>query len=150
MYFLIYLFFLHFLSDFILQSRKMGQKKSSSPVWLLKHISIIFVTFVIGVMIYWNYNNDVVPSENWDDNLFFLLTPLDIMKMSFKNAGIHLIIDATLWNIYGLLLVWRTGQSRDFLRNNYNFMGDKWFFYTIGFDQFLHLATLACVYEGLY
>lgn len=70
---LLFLVLTHFIADFILQSRKMGQKKSSHIGWLAAHIAIIFVAFL----------------------------PFGL-EFSAWNALTHAIIDATLWNVYKL------------------------------------------------
>ncbi|NVM46737.1 MAG: DUF3307 domain-containing protein [Candidatus Lokiarchaeota archaeon] len=61
----------HFVADFILQSREMGQKKSSSIKWLSLHISIIFICFL----------------------------PFGL-EFALYNALIHAIIDGSIWNLY--------------------------------------------------
>jgi len=68
---LVLLFFIHFIADFILQSREMGQKKSSSWKWLGYHTTIIFLAFVYF---------------GW--------------KFALVNAAIHAIIDRNIWGLY--------------------------------------------------
>lgn len=72
---IIYMMVTHFIADFLLQTRKMGQLKSSKPLWLLAHISIIFICFI----------------------------PFGF-KFAMSNALIHAIIDALLWNVYKVLV----------------------------------------------
>lgn len=61
----------HFIADFLLQSRTMGQKKSSSLKYLSMHIVIIFLCFL----------------------------PFGL-KFAAANALIHMLIDGTIWNVY--------------------------------------------------
>lgn len=63
----------HYVADFVLQSRKMGQNKSSSLKYLSLHVLIIFLCFL----------------------------PFGL-KFAFYNALIHAIIDGTIWNGYKL------------------------------------------------
>lgn len=110
--------FVHFVADFLAQSRKMGKLKASHPLWLLFHIGIIFI--------------------------FFL--PFGV-KFSMMNAVGHLIVDAVLWNAYKLSVKIRHPKAR---AETFKYWGDKWFYSTIGFDQFLHYATLWYCYQNFY
>lgn len=61
----------HFIADFLLQSREMGKRKSSESKYLLAHLAIQFACFA----------------------LFGL-------KFAFYNALVHGIIDWNIWRIY--------------------------------------------------
>ncbi len=63
---------LHFISDFLLQTRKIAQKKSSDYLALFLHCIIVFVVF-------------------W---------PFFGIKFAALNAFIHAVIDRNVWNIY--------------------------------------------------
>ena len=132
---MIYYFFLHFLADFILQSREMGKKKSSELKWLGLHIGIIFSVFLVGT--------------------------LDI-EFAFWNAIIHMCIDAVIWKGYKSI-VWHK-YTGDFwpkdkkekvrglikqISQKHKYWEDSWFYTTIGFDQFLHAATIIFLLEYL-
>lgn len=65
----------HFVADFILQRREVGQKKSSSPRHLAEHIAIIFVCFL----------------------------PFGL-QFALYNALIHAVIDASIWNLYKVVV----------------------------------------------
>lgn len=139
---LLWLFFLHFLADFVLQSRKMGRNKSSDPIWLLKHIGIIFAVFLIGT-----FN----------------------LKFATYNALIHAVIDAFIWKGYALT-VWKRRRSllkpwymeydnpknthrkqevKQALKREFKYWEDHWFYLTIGLDQFLHAATIFLILNYL-
>lgn len=131
---LAYMFILHFIADFLLQSREMGKNKSSNYTYLFKHISIIFAVIFIGL----------IP---------FLGLKLAFV-FAFYNALVHMIIDKFIWNIYKLMVYKsflrdfiKTGQSNKdeyiaIRTDKFKFYEDHWFYATIGFDQLLHALTL--------
>lgn len=108
-----WLFVLHFVSDFLLQPRKMATKKSSHWGWWSAHVAITWMVFLEG---------------GW-----LLGLPL---WFSFANAGAHGLIDAVIWRAYKWAAIKR-GKGDDF-----HYWEDHWFYTTIGFDQLLHGATL--------
>lgn len=118
---LLILFLVHFVSDFLLQSRKMGENKSTSMPWLVGHIGIIFICFV-------------------PFGLFFAMC----------NAISHLLLDGCLWNIYklgwGIVFKGRIKEdpvlTMDGELHRHKYWKDYWFYTTIGFDQMLHLIFL--------
>lgn len=129
----VYYFLLHFIADFLLQSRKMGKKKSSELKWLYYHLMIVNLVFIIGLM----------PVIGIEKASIFALC----------NTLIHGIIDAFIWKLYAWS-VWkryrpiidvseieRNLQKED-LSKNFKYWEDSWFYSTIGLDQFLHGATI--------
>ena len=125
-----YILFLHFVADFLLQSREMGKKKSSELYWLFQHLGIQF--FVIGI------------------GSLFVLGAHSIWFAIF-NTLIHGIIDWNIWRLYK----WSAGyRIRNKLRSAYaaaafdaevakwQYWEDHWFYATIGLDQFLHASTI--------
>ena len=133
----IYYFLLHFIADFLLQSREMGKNKSSSIKYLAAHIAIIFSVFAVGTL-----------------NLEF----------AFWNAIIHMVIDACIWKGYAFS-VWRRRHSilghtwepttnndwiaKKKLKEDFKYWEDPLFYKTIGLDQFLHGATILYLLETL-
>lgn len=138
------MFILHFIADFLLQSREMGKNKSSNYTYLFKHISIIFAV------------------------IFVALIPFLGLKLAFifslSNALIHAVIDKFIWNFYKAFVVWkmkrdsfrwtwmngnlniphevRAAEKLKELESEFKFYEDHWFYATIGFDQLLHALTL--------
>jgi hypothetical protein len=123
----------HFIADFILQSREMGKKKSQEVKWLLAHLSIQFLAF-----------------------LFFG------WKFALANAAIHGVIDWNIWRLYKLFVSKRfavvdafnhplfTKQSPvSSAAPEFRYWEDHWFYATIGLDQLLHGVTLVLLAEIL-
>lgn len=134
---LAYMFILHFIADFLLQSREMGKNKSSNYTYLFKHISIIFAV------------------------IFVALIPFLGLKLAFifslSNALIHAVIDKFIWNFYKAFVFRKLVKKyelkfpdrKEAAPNyakaegmSYPYYEDHWFYATIGFDQLLHALTL--------
>lgn len=132
---LIWLMVLHFVADFILQSREMGKKKSSELKWLAYHLAIQFTVFCL---------------VGW--------------KFALANALIHGVIDWHIWKGYKIIAHYRLMRRADLsswmngnlniphevrraekygeLLKDFQYWEDHWFYTTIGFDQLLHMSTL--------
>jgi hypothetical protein len=114
-----YLLFLHFVSDFILQTRYMATNKSIRVSVLLEHLAIIGLTFVIG------------------------LSPLTGLLRATAYTGINIVIhgliDWNIWNVYKYWVGRRLGTKR---LDGFRYWEDHLFYVTIGFDQLLHALTL--------
>lgn len=117
----------HFVSDFLLQSRAMGKNKSSSIKYLFIHIAIIFVTF-IPLSVY-------------------LLGPQIGLTFAVLNALVHMIIDASIWNLYKLSVRFRFGPN--VIPSEYKYWEDHLFYSTIGLDQLLHVLTIVYLLGGV-
>ena len=126
---MIYLYILHFIADFILQSREMGQKKSTEFKWLAKHLGIQFIIFFIGL-------------------IFF--DPIYAFIFATINSFFHGIIDWNIWKFYKLSVYYRIKKDpeHNLLPENkselekWQYWKDHLFYTTIGFDQMLHMITL--------
>lgn len=118
---LIYLMFLHYIADFILQSRDMGKNKSNSIKYLLGHLLIIFTIFLAGMAIFFDRET--------------------CLRFTLSNTVIHGIIDLFIWKYYVVSVKLRKLRSL-FGPLGFQFWDDKWFYSFIGFDQFLHYATI--------
>lgn len=121
---------IHFIADFLLQSREMGKKKSTDPSWLIKHLGIQFLAF-----------------------LLFLapILELNAIWFAFLNAVIHGIIDWNIWRLYKIH-AYRSiadNPNHPLLTGNpaepWKYWEDHWFYATIGFDQLLHGLTLVAL-----
>lgn len=110
---------LHFIADFILQSREMGKKKSQKFNWLVKHLCIQFLIFY----------------------------PFTSLQFSFVNALIHGIIDWYIWKAYKYSVVKRFPLEKYTFYVDFKYWEDHLFYTTIGFDQMLHTATLISLYQ---
>lgn len=141
-----YLMLLHFIADFLLQSREMGKKKSSEVVWLIRHLFIQTAIFYAGLSPFLLLG--VISGEK------FLLLPL-------LNSVVHGIIDWNIWNFYKLsahhrIMAIVKSSSEDELESAYKaavtdwkYWEDHWFYATIGFDQLLHTVTLLILWSVL-
>lgn len=107
----------HFVADFLLQSREMGKKKSSELHWLLGHLAIQLLAFFIVLL----------PFTEW------------AFVFALLNATIHGVIDWNIWRLYKLSVVRR---FPDVNPATYQYWEDHWFYATIGLDQLLHGLTL--------
>jgi len=144
---MIKLFFLHFLADFILQPREMGKKKSSDFRWLFGHLAIQFLVFLPFVG--WRLSamntllHGIIDRNIW--NLYKLRahfsTLKDIREMEQEVFKGHLITKTKTGKTPKRLKVWRNNWYKHYVRD-YEYWEDHWFYVTIGFDQFLHAATL--------
>lgn len=108
---LIYIFFLHWVGDFVLQSRWMGNNKSKNWFALAFHVAV------------------------YENVLFFgLIAYPGALKFAVINMIIHFFIDAI------------TSRASGFFFKKNNIYA---FFTVIGFDQFLHAATLMLTFHYL-
>lgn len=149
---LAWMFVLHFVADFIFQSREMGQKKSSEWTWLAKHLMIQHAVFLV------------------------FLAPFVGIKLALifatVNALIHGLIDWNIWRLYKLSahirikkdiavldkimvkdpMIDHEGLMEEAYQDkvkNWKYWEDHLFYTTIGFDQLLHGLTLILLF-GLF
>lgn len=127
----IVLFFLHFIADFILQSREMGKNKSSHFPTLVKHCFIQLAVFLIGGAAWLSYLNPGAP---------FYIILIVAGKFALVNAIIHGVIDWNIWKGYKYFATKRAAKLA--VPESYAYWEDHWFYTTIGLDQFLHAATI--------
>ena len=116
----------HFVADGLLQSREMGKKKSSEPIWLAKHLAIQFIAFLLATVFFTRY----------------------ALPFALANAAIHGIIDWNLWRGYKLYAykAIKNNPKHPLLTGSktepWKYWEDHWFYTTILFDQMLHGLTL--------
>ena len=158
---LAYMMLIHFIADFLLQSREMGKNKSVYFPVLLQHVSIQLAAFA------------------------FLLTPFLGPKLAIifavSNAIIHGVIDWYIWRLYKLSVANRLlkileeddtckewpgfesqahhdmamlGNASDeekvrLAAASWRFWEDHWFYTTIGLDQLLHALTIIFLFSVL-
>ena len=104
--------FLHFVGDFLLQSRRMATRKSKHTGALVSHAWVIWL-----VMLPFGF------------------------YFAVANAFLHGLQDHYVWRLYGKRFT-RKGRG-------YHYWNDYWFYATIGFDQFLHAATLVVLLKWM-
>lgn len=131
MYLLIYILILHFIADFLLQSREVATNKSSKLSYLGEHLIILHLTISI-----------------------LLLPVVGLIKavtFSLLNVLIHGVIDWYIWRVYKWNVMRQIKKA--FPNGNWIEIGklfkyyeDHWFYATIGFDQLLHVITLIVLY----
>lgn len=132
---LIILLITHYIADFLLQSRRVGENKSRNCFVMLEHIFIILFCFCIpGVLLV-----GIEPG----------------IKLALFNATIHFAIDKGLSILYGLSVLMRTPGSSDAINETLNswryekkYIKDKVFWDTIGLDQLLHILTIIILYSA--
>lgn len=128
----IYMFFLHFLADFILQSREMGKNKSNNFNYLVGHVLIQVVVFFVG--------------------LSFLLSYPKAYQIACLNGFIHGIIDWYIWRGYKWTVKRKLDKhyeddqvAKAYAAANWEYWNDKTFYTFIGLDQMLHFTTIVLV-----
>ena len=118
----------HFVADFLMQSREMGKKKSSEPIWLLQHLIIQYCVFTIVLLPFFDLHHVT---------LFVIF-----------NTIIHGVIDWNIWRFYKAYAYRAIAKNpkHPLLTENpaepWKYWEDHWFYATIGFDQGLHSITL--------
>lgn len=132
MFLFVYVFFLHFLADFVFQSREMGEKKSTNFNYLMVHVAIQLVTVFLGLM--------------------QVVDPVKAYQIASVNAFIHGLIDLFIWRLYKYDVARRlknhyqdNEEGMEFASIHWEYWKDKAFYTTIGFDQFLHYSTIVLV-----
>jgi len=138
----LYLVFLHFVADFVLQDRETAKTKSTQFGSLFLHLCVQFCIFASGLLL--------------------VVDPFTTMKFAFYNTIIHGIIDWNIWKGYKALAHYRIMASMDNnlppdrMREQYTYRvinwawyDDYWFWTTVGFDQMLHMLTLVWLKETL-
>lgn len=132
---MIYLFVLHFIADFLLQSREMGQNKSEDTYWLACHLIIQMLVFAFGLM--------------------FVIGADRACAFAAINTVIHGVIDWNIWKLYKFSVKRRidvghlqsTIEIKGLVLHEYKYWEDSWFYHTIGLDQMLHMITLVVVWQ---
>jgi hypothetical protein len=114
-----YAIFLHFIADFLLQSREMGKNKSHDLFYLLMHVMIQWLVMFGG--------------------LLFMLNPVAAYQIAAINAFIHGLIDWNIWRYYKRWVKFRFGNPKE---QEFKYWEDSGFYSTIGFDQMLHMWSI--------
>lgn len=130
---LLFLFIIHFIADFGLQTRKMGLNKGKSLMWLSMHVGVYLITLLIFGLIFGQHlldSNDMYP----------------IFKYCLLNGAIHWVTDFITSKGSGYSYV----QMLKYESDNNDKKKYQWqyvFWLVIGFDQLLHIITLMLTYQ---
>ena len=134
----------HFLADIVLQSRTMGKEKAKDLVWMLGHFGIIFLAFFAAGLFVFRAT---------------ILPPEPAVLLALLVACSHCMQDWFVWMLYRchvkvqvLNKLAREGRYGGYVTSamkNWKCLGDYWFFFTIGIDQYLHY-TLIIVIWGMF
>lgn len=125
---LLLLIFAHFVGDFPLQSHWMAKNKATSADALLAHVSVYTGTLVIFIMGYLF----IYPIENTGGAVILFGC---IIFLS------HLLTDMITSRITGVIFESAVKDLKSGLDNEF---GRKYhdYFVVIGFDQFIHIASI--------
>lgn len=119
MWYVILILFTHFIADFVLQSRKIGNNKHKSTVAVMQHAAL-YASILWCVLL--------------------LFAPLDKHYFKIVSSTTMLEIFILVNGILHFITDWFTSRITHYF---YQFTwGEKKFWVTIGLDQFIHTATL--------
>lgn len=107
----------HFIGDWLLQPRSMAHAKSSDPLVLAKHVSVVTLVLAIPVVL---YARDRIP-------------------LLLVNALLHAFIDWNVWSGY------KDSIPVD-ERATHRYWEMKAFWDTVACDQFMHLYLIAVLF----
>ena len=134
------LFISHWVGDFLLQSREMGQKKSQDKGILLEHLYIITGVLIIPAILV--FNNPIL-------SIWFCIA----------NALFHGIIDWYIWRFYKARIIrkypmYHPEQVKEYKKlgtiiPEFKYWEREDFYSTIGLDQCLHYLTIWFLYKAL-
>ncbi len=137
---LLFIFILHWLGDWVFQSKLMSETKSESNYVLFLHFLIYTVTLACAIPFL-------------DESLF---TRISFIAL---NGVLHVVFDGSWWRLYKLSvwkreygtwffnIDWKERQEgKDKLRDTYEFWNDSVFGYMLGFDQMFHFTCLVLTY----
>lgn len=151
--FIIYILFIHFIADFLCQSRKMGLNKGKSIKWLSYHVLVYTLVTMFGWGIYFGIPNVL---------LFFTLTFVthfvtDYITSKASGYAYLKMVDYKLKREKYEKHVNMEGRYNDDTKNIYEreqkdteTLEHIWqyrFWGVIGFDQLIHSITLLLTYN---
>lgn len=138
----------HFVADFVFQTRQMGENKSTSFYWLSMHV--LTYTVVLALTSSWY----LIP----------LIGFFSFLKFVALNGALHFVTDFITSKLSGYFYIKAEAIKHEIkeieeARNNVDLMDSSWknekelminrvrmcmkkFWTMIGFDQFIHGATL--------
>lgn len=117
--------FVHWISDFVLQSSWMATNKSKN--WLALGSHVLVYTASMGVLILLSGVIVAAAFSNIIGGAIMIITPLAFVKWIVLNGVLHFITDAVTSRITARL--WKKNDMHNF-------------FVVVGFDQFIHYSCL--------
>lgn len=125
---------LHFVADFLLQTRSMGLNKGKSIMWLSMHVGVYLIALLTFGLI---FGHHVLVD---DSNM------MPILEYCFLNAVLHWVTDFCTsrlggWCYLKMLKYQKEGNTRKEYFWQYHFWS------VIGFDQLLHATALLLTYH---
>jgi hypothetical protein len=133
---MLYFLGLHYIADFLLQSREMGKKTSESFKWLMGHLAIQFLVFFFGGFVWFR----LLYADSTATLLYFAAF------LALLNAIVHGLIDSTVWRLYKMSVYGRTKHDKNFDASKWEYWNDSKFYHIIGLDQLLHTITVYMLY----
>lgn len=125
---LIIILFIHFVADFLFQSREMGIKKSRNIYWLITHIYIYSIITFIGWVLYFDLNF----------KMMFELISLTVFS--------HFLTDYITSKLSSRFYL-KSKKSKSLKESKYF----EWLFWSIiGFDQLIHAITLILTFKYIF
>jgi len=131
---IVLVFLAHFVADFPMQTRTMAENKSTSWKWLSSHIAAYTVTMMLLGLLF-------VSVSLLSDAMF---------DKAFIDVHLNFIHSWFLFCMINGLLHFFTDAITSRCTTYFYKKGDTHTFFTvIGFDQFIHAATLILTYEWI-
>lgn len=125
---------LHFVADFLLQTRKMGLNKGKSVMWLSIHVGVYLIAFLIFGLLF----GHLVLEDPTN------MKP--VLEYCILNASLHWVTDFLTSRLGG----WCWNKSLDYKQKGNTKKEMLWqynFFGVLGLDQFIHGACLLLTYH---
>lgn len=133
-YHLVILLVLHFVADFLFQTRTMGLNKGKSIMWLSIHVGVYLITFMVFGLIFADYIIDT------SDGM------LPILEFCILNASLHWITDFITSKFSGLFYLKMLKSKKEGDRKK-EYLWQYGFWSIIGLDFTIHIITLIYTYS---
>lgn len=147
---MISLIILHFIADFLLQSREMGKNKSSDWGYLTLHLLIQYIVFLPVLGVTWSLINALVHGLI-DRNIWNIYKMWALNKINHEVDVAH---DLALLNAkvnpvdFSFNPEWKNIKREELIKS-FKYWEDHMFYTTIGFDQMLHMITLVLIWGAM-
>ena len=125
---------LHFVADFLLQTRKMGLNKGKSVMWLSIHVGVYLIALLSFGLVFGH--NVVDPAEGM----------LPILEYCLLNAVLHWVTDFSTSKLSGWCYLKMVKYQKEGNTKKEHFW-QYHFWSVIGLDQFIHALCLLLTYQ---